>query len=329
MLAQLRVSAALRAPARIRAYSYFSQRPGRFFSASKPAAEGDASSSRRRKIVRIGSSSEPSPDSTPVETSSTESSLAAGVEQNETSSSPSSSSAPGTQQQQQSQSNSQPSRVSSIPPTAPLLHPQPQLPSLHLHEFFAQHRPLLLLDQPIPSLFTSSSSELSSNFPNPSSSTTASAYENLPQSILEDAAVARAIGLDLAGHEHPSEAETDADVARMLARALVVQRIQANRDWGSILTQLGLGTGTHDEQAVRDVVVNLDSVKRKRRRKMNKHKYVSSVHLRFVGDFHSRLPSLHRYQKRRKVRCYNYISRHTPLTQYPQVQRAERRRMGK
>lgn len=94
---------------------------------------------------------------------------------------------------------------------------------------------------------------------------------------MEDAAVARAVGLDLAGHEHPSEADADADVARMLARALVVQRIQANRDWGGVLSQLGLGKvehGMHDEQAVRDVVVDLDSVKRKRRKKMNKHKYV-------------------------------------------------------
>jgi len=164
--------------------------------------------------------------------------------------------------------------VSSIPPTAPLLHPQPQLPSLHLHEFFAQYRPLLLLDQPLPSLFTSS--ELSSNFPNAySASTSASASEDSPQSILDDVAVARAIGIDLAGHEHPSEAEADADVARMLARSLVVQRIQANRDWGRVLSQLGLGKvehGMHDEQAVRDAVINLDSVKRKRRKKMNKHK---------------------------------------------------------
>ena len=164
--------------------------------------------------------------------------------------------------------------MSSIPPTAPLLHPQPQLPSLHLHEFFAQYRPLLLLDQPLPSLFTSS--ELSSNFPNAySASTSASASEDSPQSILDDVAVARAIGIDLAGYEHPSEAEADADVARMLARSLVVQRIQANRDWGRVLSQLGLGKvehGMHDEQAVRDAVINLDSVKRKRRKKMNKHK---------------------------------------------------------
>jgi len=250
-----------------------------------------SSNSRRRKIAGIGSASEPSPDSTSSVESSTKdgSSLAAGgVEQQNEATTSASSSAPGTQQQQQQQqqqqpqSNSQPSRVSSIPPTAPLLHPQPQLASLHLHEFFSQYRPLLLLGQPLPSLFTCS--ELSPHFPNPPGAT-----DDTPESILDDAAVARAIGIDVGGHEHPSEAEADADVARMLARSLVVQRIQANRDWGRVLTRLGLEHGMDEEEAVREAVFNLDSVKRKRRKKMNKHKY----------------------QKRRKV------------------QRAERRRMGK
>ena len=70
------------------------------------------------------------------------------------------------------------------------------------------------------------------------------------------------------------------DVARMLARAQVVHRIQASRDWSTVLTDLGLGDpkhgmGVHDEQAVRDALISLDSVKRKRRKKMNKHKCVS------------------------------------------------------
>lgn len=73
----------------------------------------------------------------------------------------------------------------------------------------------------------------------------------------------------------------DADIARTLARALVVQRIQASRDWGNVLSQLGLKMEDNEsevvQQRVEDVVVSMDSVKRKRRKKMNKHKCVSTL----------------------------------------------------
>jgi hypothetical protein len=82
---------------------------------------------------------------------------------------------------------------------------------------------------------------------------------------------------------------SDADIARTLARALVVHRIQASRDWGTVLEHLGLrseelneAVGSakgvalqlklQEEETERQVF--LDSVKRKRRKKMNKHKCV-------------------------------------------------------
>jgi len=75
--------------------------------------------------------------------------------------------------------------------------------------------------------------------------------------------------------------EADADTARLLARAMVIQRVQSSKDWGTVLAQLGLETEGN--------VIEMDSVKRKRKKKITKHKY----------------------KKRRKL------------------QRAERRRLGK
>lgn len=75
--------------------------------------------------------------------------------------------------------------------------------------------------------------------------------------------------------------EADADTARLLARAMVVQRVQSSREWATVLSNLGLEN--------EEMIVEMDSVKRKRRKKITKHKY----------------------KKRRKL------------------QRAERRRLGK
>jgi len=86
--------------------------------------------------------------------------------------------------------------------------------------------------------------------------------------------------------EDPPEAtpEADADAARSLNHALVVNRLGGAVSWEETLAKLGvveervslaeMGMGAHD---VMDVSMNgfdayMDSTKRKRRKKMKKHK---------------------------------------------------------
>ncbi|KZT57035.1 hypothetical protein CALCODRAFT_496699 [Calocera cornea HHB12733] len=63
--------------------------------------------------------------------------------------------------------------------------------------------------------------------------------------------------------------EAEADAARLLARALVMTKLGAEKDWDDVVAQL---EGRVNEY-VFDEVVNMDSTKRKRRKKMTKHKY--------------------------------------------------------
>ncbi len=58
--------------------------------------------------------------------------------------------------------------------------------------------------------------------------------------------------------------EADADTARLLARAVVSQRILAGQEWNATLNCLGL--------EAEGEVLQMDSVKRKRRKKITKHK---------------------------------------------------------
>ncbi|KAF8321768.1 hypothetical protein DL93DRAFT_1467120 [Clavulina sp. PMI_390] len=196
-------------------------------------------------------------------------------------------------------SSSSSARYSSIPATAPLFHPQPSLPSLHLHDLFSQHRPLLLLDQPLANLFSPlqrSSSLFSSSTSSRDLPTSPDPFASLSESQarIEDAANARALSqLDFdttapADRSDKSAEAADEDVMRFLAHSLVQQKIQANNEWSAIERRLGLDTPAEvkDAQATEQVmvaaenestpefVVSLDSVKRKRRKKMNKHKYV-------------------------------------------------------
>ncbi|KZO95775.1 hypothetical protein CALVIDRAFT_151711 [Calocera viscosa TUFC12733] len=62
--------------------------------------------------------------------------------------------------------------------------------------------------------------------------------------------------------------EAEADAARLLARALVMTKLGAEKDWDDVVAQL-----EGREESVYDDVVNMDSVKRKRRKKMTKHNY--------------------------------------------------------
>lgn len=105
------------------------------------------------------------------------------------------------------------------------------------------HRPYLLINQPVNRLFESQPAADS------------------------DKAVRGGKG-SLGTIDDPPEAsmEADADAARLLSRALVVNRVGNTVDWEETLVRLGMHT---------PLQVDLDSTKRKRRQKMKKHKYVS------------------------------------------------------
>lgn len=139
-------------------------------------------------------------------------------------------------------------------PVHPVINPQ----DLKLHQFFSLHRPLLLASQPASTIFQTSPLPLPFNIPSKSD--------------------AEATQLD--GLEDPLEAsaEDDADAARLLARAMVVNRIGPSMAWEQTLQRLGLdvtrGRAEEVRMAEAEFEVYLDSTKRKRRRKMKKHKWV-------------------------------------------------------
>jgi len=65
-----------------------------------------------------------------------------------------------------------------------------------------------------------------------------------------------------------SNDDPDADVnaARLLARSLVMQKVGSTMEWSEVMARLGAKESD-------EMVISLDSVKRKRRKKMNKHRY--------------------------------------------------------
>ena len=135
------------------------------------------------------------------------------------------------------------------------VHPPVNQHDLKLHQFFSLHRPLLTVSQPISSLFEASPTPFA--FP-----------PTLPSDEVE-----------MGSLEDPPEAspESDADAARQLARALVVNRVGAALSWEATLKRLGLdvteGRAEEISQAQAEFDMYMDSTKRKRRRKMKKHKY--------------------------------------------------------
>jgi len=79
-----------------------------------------------------------------------------------------------------------------------------------------------------------------------------------------------------------SSFETDADAARQLAHALVMNRVGGAMSWQNTLERLGLGgqnaegSAVHAKESAQEwVTIHADSTKRKKRKKMKKHKYVS------------------------------------------------------
>ncbi|RPD80323.1 hypothetical protein L226DRAFT_197644 [Lentinus tigrinus ALCF2SS1-7] len=134
------------------------------------------------------------------------------------------------------------------------VHPKFSPQDFKLHQFFSLHRPLLTISQHPLSVFES--------FPSPFSTPATTALETANFGTLE---------------EHTEIIpDADADAARQLARAMVVNRIGASMAWEDTLKRLGLdetsGRAEEVSLAEAEFEIYMDSTKRKRRKKMKKHK---------------------------------------------------------
>ncbi|KAG2020162.1 hypothetical protein CC2G_005531 [Coprinopsis cinerea AmutBmut pab1-1] len=149
------------------------------------------------------------------------------------------------------------------------IHPVMSSKDFKLHQFFALHRPLLLLNNS-PSLFTSGPSLESilstSGQVQPRQESETQAQQ--PLSVFDD---------------FPADASIDADAeaARQLARGLTLNKAGPAVAWEDTLKRLGLDPSRDPERVTmqeqmdkdwEDVQILLDSTKRKRRKKMKKHK---------------------------------------------------------
>ncbi|KAB5595635.1 hypothetical protein CTheo_873 [Ceratobasidium theobromae] len=125
------------------------------------------------------------------------------------------------------------------PTPIPTMHPSPVLSTLHLHSFFSLDRPMLLLSQPTSRLFTT---------------------EPPPRTQADDA----------------GETDSDADAARALSHALVMSKVQSAALWADTMAHLGIpvdaGDMREEARVQSDLDVLMDSVRRKRRKKITKHK---------------------------------------------------------
>ena len=70
------------------------------------------------------------------------------------------------------------------------------------------------------------------------------------------------------------ESEREAEAARWLTRSLFVHRVGGAMAWAEQLKAWGDAQANQVVQAVEEMVVRMDSTKRKRRKKMSRHKYV-------------------------------------------------------
>ncbi|KAL7283620.1 hypothetical protein ACG7TL_003055 [Trametes sanguinea] len=185
----------------------------------------------------------PSPSKTNVDSSNGDAAASSADD-----SAPMSSGAPPT-----AETSSAASTFSMTPQYVPV-HPRINAQDLKMHQFFSLHRPLLTIAQPPSSLFESHPTI----FPAPSNSTSETSQ--------------------FGSHEDSTDVspEADADAARQLARAMVVNRIGASLAWEETLQRLGLdvtsGRAEEVSMAEAEFEMYMDSTKRKRRKKMKKHK---------------------------------------------------------
>lgn len=157
-----------------------------------------------------------------------------------------------------SESNHSPSYSTNHSQTQVLIHPSVTAKEFKLHQFFSLHRPLLLLSQPSSMLFDHSA---------------------LPFSTPSDPANTRHSSLLTIDDPPESSAEADADAARQLAHALVVNRVGATMAWEHSVSRLGLSRESFvgdlisaKESAQKWVGIYADSTRRKKQKKMKKHK---------------------------------------------------------
>ncbi len=239
-------------PSSTRAYSLFSKPPGgRFFNSSKPP-----------KVV-------PTPTASNTRVDATNNNNNANDPQQSSSSSSDDPSTPPSPVPEAALPSPLPTphsgatlqgNASSLVPIALASHPPLSAPDLRLHQFFSQHRPLVL-SQPASSLFDSSKSLIlgtAAHQASPSPSQTGSpTIDNPPETT----------------------PEADADTARLLARSLAMNAVSTSVSWDATMRRLGLGPAEGERSAesvaLEDLAVRLDSTQRKRRKKMKKHKCVT------------------------------------------------------
>ncbi|CAL1705142.1 unnamed protein product [Somion occarium] len=226
-------------PAARRAYSVFSKPGGgRYFNSAKPSkvVAQSATNNKPKADTNDGSSEDVGSSQTPNGNSSQLNAAEA--------------------QQGQSFSSLSFPMTNAIPQPHPPINPQ----DLRVHQFFSLHRPLLTISQPTVSIFESMPF---ANFP--------------PQTPKISENEGDRIGMGSMFDDPPeASAESDADAARQLARALVVNRVGASLAWEDTLRRLGLdpaeGRVEEVKMAEAEYEMFMDSVKRKRRKKMKTHK---------------------------------------------------------
>jgi hypothetical protein len=231
-----------------RAYSLFSKPPGgRFFNSSKPPKVVPPASAKSATRVEAGTANND-----------------AQQQQQPQQQQVPSSSLPDEPSGNPSQPSSLPPTLpsfSSVPPTALAFHPPLSAPDLRLHQFFSQHRPLVL-SQPPTALFDAPPTLTLGPAPPPAVGTGAAS-----QATLDD----------------PPETtpEADADTARLLARTLAMNAVGSTVSWEATLRRLGLHPA-EDAAALGGLAIELDSTQRKRRKKMKKHKCVTFIQCFFL-----------------------------------------------
>ncbi|KAF8637322.1 hypothetical protein AX17_002824 [Amanita inopinata Kibby_2008] len=165
-------------------------------------------------------------------------------------------------------------------------HPIVKPKDFRLHQFFSLHRPLLLLSNPpsilysatSPSPFSSGSEKPSSTNMNESEAIFTSDTTGLPSpppDVLSSVSTSPTVST-----EYPVTApDADAEIARLVTRALIMNKAGSTMAWENTLRQLGLDVEREPERVeMRERMerewekVMLDSTKRKRGKKMKKHK---------------------------------------------------------
>jgi len=147
-----------------------------------------------------------------------------------------------------------PTSSSSTPPMAelapPMPHPTLTTRTLSLHNFFSLHRPLLLLSNPASSLFDQPSLALTSR---------------------QQDDIARE-----EEREEREEVESESSAAVLLLHSQITSNLSPRLSFNDVLARLGskeeIQMQRSIEEEIRKGAILLDSVKRKRKKKMSRHK---------------------------------------------------------